>query len=113
MKDITQHLKTDYLGETGESIGRIRTELFLPGLEPPAAIAVKLSPNRYQYVRLEEATWPDLMASRAERDDHIEHAVASRKDWIMKMDYLAPAMKDTQTITVKEATAMLYKEAAE
>lgn len=107
---VTRYLKATFVNNYEKS-----QQLSLPGLPAPAAIAVKEEERgQYAYVLLDSAQWSDLVASEMEKDENIENAVKSKKDWRKKLDYLQPVMEGT-SLSVLDAIAIIQdqKKAAE
>jgi hypothetical protein len=82
----------------------------LPGESPPLAIAVDHHDDRpVEYVRFDCATWPDMQAGLAQREDNIRRAVGKRDDFVLKMDALRQYMEPEHGRTVAEACELLRK----
>lgn len=111
-RQFLRSLINDYCRQSAEYTaaallgGNDTMQVALPGMEPPAAIAIKDN-NRRLYVGYYRATWADLQAGMEERATNISHAQRAFVDYQNKMDYLRPVMESNQTITVGEALAII------
>lgn len=86
------------------------TQLSLPGLGLPSAIAVQTAEGTY-YVRSDKATWDELLAGRQIREANVSAAQAKLAAYDESCDLLRPYMEGTGR-TVAEAVRLLSEAAA-
>lgn len=85
----------------------------LPGMEEPAAIAIRIPsglPNvsdTFRYIWWEAATWPELLAHRELMADSIRYDQDRLADYDLKMALLEPFMSANPTMTVRQAKESL------
>src|SRR5690606_2007167 len=70
------------------------TQLSLPGLGLPSAIAVQTAEGTY-YVRSDKATWDELLAGRQIREANVSAAQAKLAAYDESCDLLRPYMEGT------------------
>lgn len=103
MREITGDIETP---ERQAAIG------LLPGMEPPAALAVPTDTGEYRYVPFAQAKWPDLLKARLERAANYARAGERLRDFDLKLDALRPYMQYSDNVTVADACEMLAREVA-
>jgi len=101
--------RADNAGDDGA--GADMTPL-LPGLEPPAALAVPTDDGGYRYVLFAHATWEDLLRARREREANFHRAGARLRDFDLKLAALEPYMAYSNNITVADACRLMATRAA-
>jgi hypothetical protein len=99
IKDIVKKLLRD-LAEDEDSE---QAQQALPGLKLPSAIAVRRTDDAIYYVRADMATWSELQAGLAEREQNIVRAVIRRDQFQETVDRLRPWMEHDPACTVAEA----------
>lgn len=75
----------------------------LPGLKLPSAIAVRGKDEDIYYVRADMATWDEVLAGLAEREQNIVHAIIKRDQYMEAVDRLRPWMEHNPSRTVADA----------
>ena len=103
-RDIVAKLMRDLTDDDGPS------QLSLPGLELPSAIAVQ-HPDGTYYVRSDKATWTELLAGREIREANVSAAQAKLDTYDESLDVLRPHMEGSGR-TVAEAVRLIAGEAA-
>lgn len=103
-RDIVSKLMRDLTDDDAPS------QLSLPGLELPSAIAVQ-HPDGTYYVRSDKATWTELLAGRAIREANVSAAQAKLDIYDESLDVLRPHMEGTD-LTVADVARRLAGEAA-
>ena len=88
------------------------TQLSLPGLHLPAAIAVPLDDGTYEYVAAHKATWQHLVAGREERVKNVVRAQDRLDEYERVMERLASLMEDDPSMTVGKAVEIINRSAA-
>lgn len=103
-KDIVAKLMRDLTDDDGPS------QLSLPGLELPSAIAVQ-HPDGTYYVRSDKATWDELLAGRDVRESNVSAALAKLDTYDESLGLLRLYMEGTSR-TVAEAARLIAEDAA-
>lgn len=85
------------------------SQLALPGLHLPTAIAYEREDGGPGYVRTDQATWEQLVAGRVFRERNVIAAQAKLRQYDATLDRLRPYM-ETTSLTV--ADALLVETAA-
>lgn len=98
-RDIVANLMRDLSEDDGP------TQLSIPGLDLPSAIAVQ-HPDGTYYVRSDKATWTELLAGRTVRESNVSAAQAKLDAYDESCDVLRPYMQGT-ALTVGEAARLL------
>lgn len=88
------------------------TQLSLPGLHLPAAIAIPLDDGTYKHVASHKATWQHLSAGRDERVKNVVRAQERLDEYERVMERLAPLMSDDPSMTVGTAVEIINRSAA-
>lgn len=104
-RDIVAALMRDLSSDDEEP-----QQLALEGLALPSAIAVQ-SPDGTYYVRSDKATWPELMAGRAIREQNVTAAQRKLYAYDESCETLRPFMEGSDR-TVAEAARLMGGEAA-
>ena len=92
----------------GIDTGKSAEQLGLPGMAPPAALAIELDDGCVEYVAYSNATWDDLEAAYETRTQNVERAQAKQRDHHDKMAFLRPVMQGTRLL-LKEALGLIKK----
>lgn len=99
IKDIVRKLLRDLADDDGSE----QSQQALPGLKLPSAIAVRGKDEDIYYVRADMATWDEILAGLAEREQNIVRAVAKRDQYLEAVDRLRPWMESDPACTVADA----------
>lgn len=83
--------------------GSEQSQQALPGLKLPSAIAVRGKDEDIYYVRADMATWDEVLAGLAEREQNIVRAVIKRDQYQEAVDRLRPWMEHDPACTVADA----------
>jgi hypothetical protein len=79
----------------------------IEGISLPSAIAIKKRDGSYYYVLSDLATWPEVVAGRKVREEHVHAASASLESYIETMERLRPIMGNSMDMTVSEALQVI------
>lgn len=104
MKDLTED----------DDDGRSPTacQLVLLDLALPTAIALpdeEGDGDGFVYVRVDKATWSELLTGGQTRDRNVERAQAKRDAYWESVDYLRPIMEKQPNLTVAEALQIIRR----